>query len=189
MRATRMTDDEAWRYDADGDSSLGFLPPPLKSQCRSLIQSYHDVHGFSSLPDILWKSRLGPFIERDRELGPILKKASTTRSAKKARGGFVEIAASILSLEILASGFLGWSARYPGAGDIAQTLINRTDRGPNRPLLDFYLSPPKYLSTLAAAKLVPPVTQVGQAASGLSGQTHDQLRQSATPRNVVDLPA
>src|ERR1700759_182560 len=87
--------------------ALAFLPATLTAQCRSLIESYHDVHGFACLPDTLWKFRLGPFIERQRELRECLRKASTTRSAKKSSAGFVQIATAILSLEILASGFAG----------------------------------------------------------------------------------
>ena len=84
---------------------LNFLPGNLTKQCRSLIESYHDVHGYACLPDILWKSRLGPFIEKHSELRQFLRKASTTRSAKKANDGFVRIATTILALEILASSF------------------------------------------------------------------------------------
>src|SRR5271156_1603011 len=126
---------------------LTFLPKNLIGQCRSLIESYHEVHGFACLPDILWKSRLGPFIEKHRELRQCLRKASTTRSAKKAHQGFVSIATTILSLEILASSFAGWGAIYPDAGDAARAIPKRTARGQQMPLMDFYLFPPKYLSS------------------------------------------
>ena len=133
-----------------------FLPEILIGQCRALIQSYHDVHGFACLPDILWKSRLQPLIEQSRELNQVLRKASTTRSAKKAHQGFVQIAATILSLEILASSFSGWSAMYPEASALARALLNRHGRSPQTPLIDFYLYPPKYLSAAAIATLSPP---------------------------------
>ena len=42
---------------------FSFLPKSLTVQCRSLIESYHELHGYACLPDMLWKSRLGPFIE------------------------------------------------------------------------------------------------------------------------------
>jgi hypothetical protein len=42
----------------------------------------------------------GPFIETHQELRQLLRKASTTRSAKKSNEGFVRIATTILSLEI-----------------------------------------------------------------------------------------
>ena len=137
---------------------LAFLPATLTTQCRSLIESYHDVHGFSCLPDVLWKFRLGPFIEKQPELRQHLRKASTTRSAKKANEGFVRIATAILALEILASSFAGWSAIYPEAGDTARAILRRNGRGPHMPLMEFYLYPPKYVSSAAIATLAPPAT-------------------------------
>ena len=138
------------------DFDLGFLPSHLTRQCRSLIESYHEVHGYACLPDILWKSRLGPFIEKHQDLRQYLRKASTTRSAKKANEGFVRIATVILSIEILASSFAGWGAIYPEAGETARAILNRNSRGQQMPLMDFYLYPPKYLSSAAIATLTPP---------------------------------
>jgi hypothetical protein len=135
---------------------LGFLPKSLTAQCRSLIESYHELHGYTCLPDILWKARLGPFIETHREFRLLLKKASTTRSAKKSNEGFVRIATTILSLEILASSFAGWSAIYPEAGALAHAILKRNARSPHMPLMEFYLYPPKYISSAAIATLAPP---------------------------------
>jgi len=138
------------------DFDLSFLPKSLTAQCRSLIESYHDLHGYTCLPDILWKARLGPFIEKHREFRQLLRKASTTRSAKKSNEGFVRIASTILSLEILASSFAGWSAIYPEAGLMASAILKRNARSPHMPLMEFYLYPPKYISSAAIATLVPP---------------------------------
>jgi hypothetical protein len=135
------------------DLHLGFLPSTLVAQCRNLIESYHDVHSYACLPDILWRARLGPFIERHRDFRERLKKASTARSAKKANEAFVEIAAAILSLEILSSSFAGWSAIYPEAGSIAPSLLKIF--GQHTPLMDFYLLPPRYMSSAAIATLTP----------------------------------
>ena len=135
---------------------FGFLPEILTVQCQSLIESYHELHGYSCLPDILWKARLGPFIEIHRELRLLLKKASTTRSAKRSNEGFVRIATKILSLEILASSFAGWSAIYPEAGSAAQAVLKRHARSTQMPLMEFYLYPPKYISSAAIATLAPP---------------------------------
>src|ERR1700724_413092 len=135
---------------------FSFLPKSLTVQCQSLIESYHELHGYACLPNILWKSRLGPFIETHRELRQLLRKASTTRSAKKSNEGFVRIATTILSLEILASSFAGWSAIYPEAGSMAQAILKRNARIPHMPLMEFYLYPPKYVSAAAIATLVPP---------------------------------
>src|ERR1700722_1908962 len=109
--------------DRTENLDLGFLPKSLTAQCRSLIESYHALHGYACLPDILWKSRLGPFIESHREFRQLLRKASTTRSAKKSHEGFVRITTTLLSLEILASSFAGWSAIYPEAGSRAHAIL------------------------------------------------------------------
>jgi hypothetical protein len=138
---------------------LSFLPDSLTAQCRSLIESYHELHGYARLPDILWKARLGPFIETHREFRQLLKKASTTRSAKKSNEGFVRIATTILSLEILASSFAGWSAIYPEAASTAQAILKRNGRSPHMPLMEFYLYPPKFISSAAIATLAPPANR------------------------------
>ncbi|MBR0801262.1 hypothetical protein JQ615_38530 [Bradyrhizobium jicamae] len=140
------------------DLDLKFLPADLAGQCRNLIESYHDVHGYACLPDMLWRARLGPFIERHHEFRQRLRKASTTRSAKKSNQGFVEIATAILSLEILTSNFAGWSALYPEAGAKALTVLKRQAGASLTPLMDFYLYPPKYISSAAISKLTPPRT-------------------------------
>jgi hypothetical protein len=144
-------------------ADLGFLPKSLTAQCRSLIESYHELHGYASLPNILWKAKLGPFIESHREFRQLLKKASTTRSAKKSNEGFVRITTKILALEILASSFAGWSAIYPEAGPLAQAILKRNARGPQMPLMDFYLYPPKHISSAAIATLTPPPGKLNPA--------------------------
>jgi hypothetical protein len=106
------------------------------------------------LPNMLWKARLGPFIQAHRELRQLLKKASTTR-AKKSNEGFVRRATTILSLDILASSFAGWSAIYPEAGLMAQAIL----KSPHMPLMEFYLYPPEYISNGAIAKLAPVCTE------------------------------
>ncbi|HLG81355.1 MAG TPA: hypothetical protein VKY22_10080 [Bradyrhizobium sp.] len=147
---------ESGAADRLDNFDFNFLPGDLAKQCRSLIESYHEVHGFACLPDVLWKSRLGPFIEKHRELRQSLRKASTTRSAKKAHEGFVCIATTILSLEILASSFAGWGAIYPAAAELARDLLRRNGNGQHMPLMEFYLYPPKYISSAAIATLAPP---------------------------------
>jgi hypothetical protein len=142
---------------------LGFLPQSLTAQCQSLIESYHELHGYVCLPNILWKARLGQFIEANREFRQLLKKASTTRSAKKSNEGFVRIATRILSLEILASSFAGWSAIYPEAGSMARAILKRKAPSPHMPLMEFYLYPPKYLSSAAIATLAPPLSRPSDA--------------------------
>jgi hypothetical protein len=143
---------------------FSFLPNSLTGQCRSLIESYHELHGYTCLPDILWKARLGPFIEAHRELRHLLRKASTTRSAKKSNEGFVRITTTILSLEALASSFAGCSAIYPQAASRAHAILKRNTRSPHMPLMEFYLYPPKHISSAAIATLTPPANrQPGEA--------------------------
>jgi len=161
--------------DKTANLDFSFLPNNLIAQCRSLIESYHELHGYACLPDILWKARLGPFIEAHREFRQLLRKASTTRSAKKSNEGFVRITTTILSLEILASSFAGWSAIHPEAGTRAHAILKRNAGTAHMPLMEFYLYPPKYISSAAIAKLAPPPSrQLGEAelyrVSELSGE-------------------
>jgi hypothetical protein len=150
---------DAANADKVENLDFNFLPDSLTAQCRSLIESYHELHGYTCLPDILWKARLGPFIEAHREFRHLLKKASTTRSAKKSNEGFVRITTTILSLEILASSFAGWSAIYPQAASRAHAILKRTARSPHMPLMEFYLYPPKHISSAAIAALAPPASR------------------------------
>jgi hypothetical protein len=137
---------------------LGFLPQDLLRQCRRLIESYHTVNGYFCLPDMLWRSQLGPFIERQEQLAQLLKKASTTRSAKRANESFARIATTILSLEILASSFAGWSAIYPEAGEKARALLTRNALSPKMPLMELYVYAPRYISSTTIVTLTPPPT-------------------------------
>jgi hypothetical protein len=156
--------DVAWA-DSVESPTFSFLPDSLIVQCRSLIESYHELHGYSCLPDILWKARLGPFIETHREFRQLLKKASTTRSAKKSNEGFVRIATTLLSLEILASSFAGWSAIYPQAASRAQAILKRIARSPHMPLMESYLYPPKHISSAVIAALAPPASRQASEAA------------------------
>jgi hypothetical protein len=133
---------------------LGALPPTLAAQCRSLIESYHEIHGYACLPNMLWRAELGDFIKRHPSLRQILRKASTTRSAKVANKGFVEIATAILSLEILASDFASWSTMFPEAKSMANALLRM--RSARMFLMEHYLYPPKHISPAVLAALAPP---------------------------------
>ncbi len=144
--------------DLIGSPDFSFLPQSLAGQCRRLIEGYHELHGYTCLPDILWKAGLGPFIQTHREFRQILRKASTTRSAKKSNEGFVRIATTLLSLEILASSFAGWRAIYPQAASRALAILKHNARGPHMPLMEFYLYPPKHISSVVIATLAPPAT-------------------------------
>lgn len=71
----------------------------------------------------------------------------------------MQIATAILSLEILASSFAGWSAIYPVAGETARDVLKQSAHGPHMPLMDFYLYPPKQISAAAVAALALPQTR------------------------------
>jgi len=196
--------DLADKADKTENFDLSFLPKNLTTQCQSLIESYHELHGYACLPNVLWKSRLGPLIEAHREFRQLLMKASTTRSAKKSNQGFVRIATTILSLEILASSFAGWSAIYPEAGATAEAILKRNARSPHMPLMEFYLYPPKYLSSAAIAALAPPparppggVDLYRKSKPELSGEKQalnyinalQQTSDGRPPHTVATLPA
>jgi hypothetical protein len=138
------------------DFDLDFLPDNLLRQCSTLIESYHDAHGYRYLPDILWRSRLGPFVERHEELRRLLKEASTTRSAKRSNEGFLKIAAVVLALEVLASRFGGWDDLFPEAGERARILLRQVEGPRQTPLMDYYFYPPKAISSSVIAALVLP---------------------------------
>ena len=55
---------------------LGALPQALAAQCQSLIESYHEIHGYACLPNMLWRAQFGDFINKHPHLRQILRKAS-----------------------------------------------------------------------------------------------------------------
>jgi hypothetical protein len=151
---------------------LRVLPPTLVTQCRGLIESYHDIHGYACLPNMLWRAELESFIKQNACLRQILRKASTTRSAKIANKGFVEIATAILSLEILASDFASWSTMFPEARAMANALLRM--RSARMFLMEYYLYPPKHISPAVLAALAPPPNQL-PAESGWPGISSPEL--------------
>ena len=169
---------------SDDSPDLDFLPQSLRSQCRSLIESYHGLHGFGSLPNILWKAGLGPFIENHREFRQLLKKASMNRSAKKSSEGFTQIATTLLSLEILATSFAGWSTLYPQAAAEARSILKRHASASGTPLMESYLYPPKYVTSAAIATLALPPVSFPEAASATAGGLV-RLSKAAANGNVV----
>jgi hypothetical protein len=178
---------------------LGVLPDALAAQCQGLIASYHEIHGYACLPNMLWRAQLGDFIKKHPHLRQILRKASTTRSAKVSNKGFVEIATVILSLEILASDFASWSTMFPEAKSMANALLRM--RGPRMSLMEYYLYPPKHISPAVMAALTPPPSrklaeQEWHAASGpeLSGQKRaldyaTAVREDLQGRSTYTAPA
>ena len=69
--------------------NLKFLPRALTENCQRLIESYHAIHGYACLPDILWRARAHDFVAMYDDLRVIFRKAAITRSAKKANSSYV----------------------------------------------------------------------------------------------------
>jgi hypothetical protein len=139
----------------EGDIECSFLPSSLLEKCRPFIVIYHELNGFSSLPDILWHPETRKFIEADPALKREFKKATSSRCAKKAYEGFISIAAVILSTEILAVGLAGWARRHPVESNKARALLARYAPCSRARLTERYLFPqinqnPAILSALAS---------------------------------------
>jgi hypothetical protein len=96
-------------------SAFKFIPKELAIKCRKLIESYHAMHGYARLPDMLWNSDARDIIECHRDLMQVFKNASKSRGAKRANESFLLIATAIVSLEVLARDFSGWGKRFPTA--------------------------------------------------------------------------
>jgi hypothetical protein len=120
-------------------AEFGFLPNALTATCSRLIASHHQLHGYSTLADILWHGETRDFIAVHESLQQVFRKASTTRSAKQANECYVTVASVILSLEILASGFAGWGERFPAARHRADLLLGKYLPNSRTRLTDTYL--------------------------------------------------
>lgn len=124
------------------DSYQRFLPRELAEKCRKLIESYHAIYGYVSLPDMLWLSDARDVIEYDRDLMRIFKKASKSRGAKRANDSFLQIATAIVALEVLVRDYAGWGKRFPAAKHEAEQLLDHFPQRQRVWLMDLYLYPP-----------------------------------------------
>jgi hypothetical protein len=124
-----------------GSIDFSFLPKALVEKCKPFIIRYHELNGFSSLPDILWHPETHKFIEADLTLKRLFKKSTSSRGAKKANEGLVLIATLILSTEILAIGLAGWATRCPAARKRAQALLAKHMPSSQARLTERYLYP------------------------------------------------
>jgi len=142
---------------APANKDLKFVPRVLTDHCQRLIESYHAIHGYACLPDILWRAEVRDFVEIHAALRLIFRKAAITRSARKANVSYVSIASSLLALEILASDFLGWGTRFPWAKRRAAQLLQE-HLPPVRDLLkDVYLRQSNYVRPqVVSAAIAPP---------------------------------
>jgi hypothetical protein len=120
-------------------AEFGFLPKVLTATCRQLIESHHQLDGYSTLADILWHEETRDFIAVHASLQQAFRQASIARSGKKANECYATVATVILSLEILASGFAGWGERFPAARRRADLLLGNYLPSSRTRLTDTYL--------------------------------------------------
>jgi hypothetical protein len=152
-------------------TDFSFLPQDLLEKCRPFIIRYHEMNGYSSLPDILWNPEIRNLINSDTHLNRLFKASTSSRSAKRANEGLIGIATLILALEILATGTAGWGDRYPSERNMAQTI--RDEFLPNaRPwLIECYLYPD--------AKRRRDALNASERTDGSEGDALTQLERSA----------
>ena len=130
---------------ADGELNAGshfrFVPKELAAKCRKLIESYHAMHGYSRLPDMLWHSDARDIIECRRDLMQVFKNASKSRCAKRANESLLLIATVIVSLEVLTRDFAGWGRRFPAAKREADAIFTDFAERSRVWFMDKYLYP------------------------------------------------
>jgi hypothetical protein len=122
-------------------SNFRFVPKELAAKCRKLIDSYHAIHGYGRLPDMLWHSDARDIIECHRELMQVFKNASKSRGAKRANESFLLIATAVVSLEVLARDFAGWGKRFPAAKREAEAMLIDFPERQRAWFMDKYLYP------------------------------------------------
>lgn len=137
------------------DPNFRFVPNELAGKCRKLLESYHEMHGYARLPDMLWHSNARDIIECHRDLMQVFKNASKSRCAKRANDSFLLIAIAIVSLEVLARDFAGWGRRFPGARRKAEVMFADFSTRPRVWFMDKYLYPSLNLHREAASALAP----------------------------------
>jgi hypothetical protein len=138
------------------NTDFGFIPKTLAAKCRRLIETYHAMNGYTCLPDMLWQPELRDFIDMHKDFRDIFKRSSIARSAKRANEGYVLIATTILSLEVLASDFASWSAKYPAAKRRAHAILQEYTMSSRTWLMDRYLYPRSYINPAFINALAPP---------------------------------
>jgi hypothetical protein len=116
-----------------------FLPKELNERSQQLIESYHGVHGYAKLADLLWHAEIREFIVFHDDLRPVFRKASIARSAKQANQAYVLVATVLLSLELLANDFAGWGKRFPLAKLRADSILREHLPNARTWLMHFYL--------------------------------------------------
>lgn len=127
-----------------GDSvpDLTFVPQELTVQCRSLIERYHKIHGYSCLPDMLWYADSREIIQGHKELRKIFKKASMARGMRQANDSLLFVATVIMAVEGLVRNFAAWGAQFPAARQQAGKLLAASPASQRVWFMDTYLHGP-----------------------------------------------
>jgi hypothetical protein len=138
-------------------SRFQFIPNELAETCGRLIGSYHAIHGYAGLPDMLWSSDARNVIESDEELTKAFKLASKVRGAKRANDAFVLLATIVMSLEVLARDYASWGKRFHEAQRAAEEVLGGIPLQPRAWLMELYLYPaPGAGRELSAAEMRSP---------------------------------
>jgi hypothetical protein len=146
--------------NAEGQSTkFAFVPRDLASKCRELVHSYHSIHGYRHLADMLWHSDARDIIECNPDLALVFKEASKSRYAKRANDSLVLIATIVLSIEVLARDFAGWGRRFPLAKREAEALLVDFPQREHGWFMDKYLYPSLTLHREFANVLTPSGTK------------------------------
>jgi hypothetical protein len=125
--------------DLELDVLAEFLPTELTDKCYLLVRGYHDLYGYTCLPDMLWHSDARYAIEFDPKLSKIFRKASRTRRTKPANAALLRLATILVALEVLARDFGSWGLRFPAARQEAQRLLGERSLDHCAWLMDKYL--------------------------------------------------
>jgi hypothetical protein len=163
------------------DADFTFVPRILSDNCRRLVESYHEVHGYASLPDNLWRAGAADFVNASDELRQMYRKASISRSARKSNASYALIASTLLSLEMLSINFLGWGARFPAARTKATKLLDTHLPAARALLMDVYLRQGNYARTRINTAILPPRSPFvgGETADVMADVSDDPARQNA----------
>ncbi len=143
------------RTDLDATPDFRFIPRELAAKSRKMIDSYHGIHGYGCLPDLLWHSDARDIIECNRVLTRSFKSASKPRRAKRANDSLLLIATVIFSAETLARDFAGWGKRFPAAKREAQKMLDDVRPSPQVWFMDGYLYPSLAVHRELASEIAP----------------------------------
>ena len=139
----------------EANPTFRFVPRELAGKSRKLIESYHAIHGYGCLPDLLWHSGARDIIECNRDLAQIFKNACKSRGAKRANDSLLLIATVIFSIEALARDFAGWGKRFPVAKREAEKLLGEAPSAQHVWFIDMYLYPSLGIHREWASELTP----------------------------------